>query len=506
MSHDLAQRCLTFVWENQPDAAVEAGHLPPVPWEAVNRERRAAALAKADELIAELRAAPGDDPVTAVALYHVTCTRSLVARCDIGILNHMTGPVGRLAWAADMWPMGLDPAAERFAERLAAFPAYCDEVAAEVAGTQGSRPVLEAFLAQVDSLIGDLRAGKEPLSRPFTDAGREVPAGLMDGALAGLTTLREVAVAALPSAAEASPMPGRPDGAEWYAEATYTGASLALTPDELEKLGRQILDRSRARFIQLRDEGYADVPAFATGNDYLERVRVVHARLVEALPRIIDTVPETPSEVVAMPEAHALVGPPAFYGPSSKANGRPGYLYVNGSEPHAREWEVLPLAMHEGVPGHHLQLALLDENEALPEVLRLLMVNAFTEGWAVYSERLTAEMGIEVSPLEEFGLLAHQRWRAARLVIDVGLHVRGWSIDEAVAFMVAEVGIDPEAVRREVVRYVAWPGQALGYAVGAEIIADWVAARVRDGVPLATAHAELLRMGSVPLSSLKGSS
>ena len=99
-------------------------------------------------------------------------------------------------------------------------------------------------------------------------------------------------------------------------------------------------------------------------------------------------------------------------------------------------------------------------------------------------------------------MLTHQRWRAARLVVDVGLHVHGWSVDTAVTFMVEQTGLDRVALRREVIRYLAWPGQALGYMVGAEAVSSWVAAQRARGVPLATAHADLLQRGSIPLSVL----
>jgi uncharacterized protein (DUF885 family) len=105
-----------------------------------------------------------------------------------------------------------------------------------------------------------------------------------------------------------------------------------------------------------------------------------------------------------------------------------------------------------------------------------------------------------LTPADEFALLTHQRWRAARLVVEAGLHVHGWSVDTAVAFMVEQTGLDHDALSREVVRYLGWPGQALGYRVGAEVVSAWIAARRRAGVQLATAHADLLRLGSIPLS------
>jgi uncharacterized protein (DUF885 family) len=501
---DLAARCLTFVWEQDPDLAVEAGRLPPRLWEDVSLGQRDAVLDAADALIAELAAQPDIRPLE-VARYHVACARSLVARRGIGMLNHMTGPASRLSWAAESWPVAADPGAEVYLERLRAFPAYCRDLVREGARwpEPGSRPVLEAFVSQLDALVEAQRSTAAPLLRPLTEAGRAAPPDLLDRLLAALLELRSFAVAALASAHPASPLPELADGPQRYAEATYRGTSRSLSPGRLEAIGQGILSRSQPRFDRLRDSGEVTFQPMSSGAEYLERAVRAHARLVTALPAVCSRLPRMPCEVVAMPAAHAAVGPPAYYGPSSHRNNRPGQLYVNTAAPTiTRSWEVLPLAMHEGVPGHHLQLALLDENESIHETLRLLSVNAFTEGWAVYAETLAPELGLDLTPVDEFGLLAHQRWRAARLVTDVGLHVRGWSLDRAVAFMAGCTGLDRDAVRREVVRYVAWPGQALGYTVGAETVAAWVAGRRATGVPLADAHAELLALGSVPLSVL----
>ena len=506
MAGDLEVRARTFVWESDPDLAVEAGWLPPVLWEDLSPGHRDEAVEQADGLLAELAAA-GDEQPFDVLRYHLTCARSTVAHREIDVLNHMTGPAARLAWAAESWPLVADPGAEVYIERLRAFPSYCRDLLRSSAdwAVPGSRPVLEAFVAQVDALVDAQRGGEPPLLRPLLAAGRSVPEEMLDNLIVGLLDLRGRAVAAMPSAYWSSPLPHVPSGTDRYAEAVYRGTSRSMSGEELEALGRDMLGRSQRRFEELLFGGLVSQEPMVSGGYYLDRATEANERLGAALPAVCRDLPEMPCIVVPMPEAHAAVGPPAFYGPSSRRNGRPGSLFVSTAEPViTREWEVLPLAMHEGVPGHHLQIALLDENESIPEVLRLLSVNAFTEGWAVYAERLSGELGLDVGPVDEFGLIAHQRWRAVRLVTDVGLHLRGWSVDDAVRFMATNTAQDERAVRREVIRYLAWPGQALGYAVGAETIAAWVAARRAEGTALPDAHADLLSLGSVPLSALTG--
>jgi uncharacterized protein (DUF885 family) len=526
VADDLEVRARTFVWESDPDLAVEVGWLPPVLWEDLSPAHRDEAVERADALLEELAGAgsagvaggqapagPGSAGVAGgarpfdVLRYHLTCARSAVAHREIDVLNHMTGPAARLAWAAESWPLVADPGAEVYVERLRAFPPYCRDVLRSSAdwALPGSRPVLEAFVAQVDALVDAQRGEDPPLLRPIVAAGRTVPEEVLDNLIVGLLDLRARAVAAIPAGHGSSPLPHVPSGTDRYAEAVYRGTSRSMSGEQLEELGRAMLRRSQRRFEELLGGGRISLEPMASGGYYLDRAMQANERLSAALPAVCRDLPEMPCVVVPMPQAHAAVGPPAFYGPSSRRNGRPGSLFISTAEPViTREWEVLPLAMHEGVPGHHLQIALLDENESIPEVLRLLSVNAFTEGWAVYAERLAGELGLDVGPVDEFGLIAHQRWRAARLVTDVGLHLRGWGVDEAVRFMAANTAQDERAVRREVIRYLAWPGQALGYAVGAETIAGWVAARRAEGTALPDAHADLLRLGSVPLSALTG--
>lgn len=528
---DLGGRALRFVLEHDPDLAVEAGRLPPVLWEDVSERHRLAACEAADALLSEItdaiaaRAADAptagvtDEPAARadgrlldrslpVARHHVTGARSLIERSGIEALNHMTGPAARLSWSADTWPVSSDPNAEVYVERLLAFPSYCDELARQCLrpGQVASRAVLGAFVRQVDALVEAHRDGTGPLQAPVVTAGGSLPGGALDDVLAGLRRLRTIAVevAADPGTVEASPLPHLADGRQRYAEAVYRGTSRELSPRQLTELGQAVLDGSQRRFEQLRDGGRVGFEPVPDTAELLAAATAVHQRVTAALPAVCSALPVMPCEVVVMPGAHAAVGPPAYYGPSNRRSGRPGSLYVNTAEPvTVRPWELLPLIMHEGVPGHHLQLALLDEDESIPEIMRLLSVNAFTEGWAVYAETLGRDMGFDLTPAEEYGGLAYQRWRAARLVTDVGLHVAGWSVDAAVRFLADCTGQDRGAVRREIVRYLAWPGQALGYMVGAKTVESWVAARRAEGLPLADAHARLLRLGSVPLTELR---
>lgn len=512
VQNELQSRVLKFAWEQDPDLALQAGHIPPSLWRNASERGRQLARETAEGLLDEIAQAHGTKHLA--AHYHVASAGMLAQSPSIGVLNHMTGPAASLSWGVYSWPLAADPFCEAYIERLHLFPTYCSALLEHIRDGPASREhasgaVLRAFIAQVDAFVDAHRSSSSALLLPLKRAQAKgqrckVPSPeLCEDVIASLLRLKDAARIALGAAQPASPLPHASKGADRYSAAIYQGTSLHMTPDEIEGLGYKILRASERRFWQLHESAHAAVDIPKTSSDLFEAFVVTHDTLVAASSRVSYVQPTMECEVVPMPHAHAAVGPPAYYGPSSAVNRRKGSVYVNTAQPVTTHgWEILPLAMHEGVPGHHLQLGLLDENDSLPDLIRLLSVNAFAEGWAVYAETLAPAMDLDISPSGEFGLLAHQRWRAARLIVEVGLHVRGWRISEAAKFMVAQTAQDISAVRREIVRYLAWPGQALGYAVGAAVIDHWVKTRTNSGVELIDSHDELLRLGSIPLSTL----
>lgn len=515
---DIESRVLKFAWEQNPDLALDAGYLPPRLWEdlAVDRKQRACEEAESlKDIIVRTNLSLVE---RLAAQYHVTSAYFWASTPAVCMLNHMTGPVARLSWAGSSWPLAADPSCDLYIERLEQFTSYCKALVRCIREEPetleyASRAVLSAFMAQVDAFIDAEQAGAGAVFLPLRNArirGHQCKTprpDLLADILTSVLALRQAAESAVKSAQSSSPLLHTREGADRYSAAIYCGTSAPMTPDDIERLGRDILSRSMRRFRKLLKGGGVAMECPQTGEQLLEEFRTAYARLTGALPSISPVQPVMRCQIVPMPEAHAVAGPPAYYGPSSFRNAREGSLYVNAAAPiKTRSWEILPLTMHEGMPGHHLQLGTLDENEGLSDLVRLLSVNAFTEGWAVYAETLASAMDLEISPAEEFGLLAYQRWRAARLVVDVGLHVRGWSIAKATRFMSGQTAQDVGLARREVVRYLAWPGQALGYSVGAHVISGWVKGRREAGVSLRETHKELLGLGSVTLSGLMPSS
>jgi uncharacterized protein (DUF885 family) len=157
----------------------------------------------------------------------------------------------------------------------------------------------------------------------------------------------------------------------------------------------------------------------------------------------------------------------AYYRQPAMDGSRPGQYYVNTSSPTTRpRYEAAVLAFHESVPGHHLQIAIGQELEGLPSFRRNLGTTAFFEGWGLYTERLSDEIGLYANDLDRIGVLSFDAWRASRLVVDTGMHALGWTRDQAVAFMLEHTALARNNIENEVDRYIAWPGQALAYKVG----------------------------------------
>jgi uncharacterized protein (DUF885 family) len=217
-------------------------------------------------------------------------------------------------------------------------------------------------------------------------------------------------------------------------------------------------------------------------------------------------VPRAPCRVDEMSAYEAKDAVLGYYQPPAADGSHPGVHWLNTSAPGTRtRYEYEALAFHESVPGHHLQFALAQELEELPRFRRFGYVTAFSEGWALYTERLADELGLYSGDLERFGMLSFDSWRACRLVVDTGLHQLGWSRDQAVGYMLANSALTRTNIENEVDRYVAMPGQALAYMVGRlELVRlrERAQARLGDRFDLRAYHDLVLGTGGVPLSVL----
>jgi uncharacterized protein (DUF885 family) len=387
---------------------------------------------------------------------------------------------------------------------------------------------LDTLLAQSDETWPLLAPAREahPSWSP-ADLGifrADLAAAVADDVRPALLRLREVLAHEILLATRSDDMPGLMHvrgGAEAYPLLIRTHTSLDLTPDALHAIGLSEVARINSELEVLGDRvlGTADRTAilhrlrtdsalyFATSDEVADKAASALARAREAIPGWFGTLPRAECVVVRMGEHEAKHGTIAYYRQPAPDGSRPGRYYVNATEPTTRpRYEAEALAYHESIPGHHLQIALAQEVAGLPEFRRHLGVTAFWEGWGLYSERLSNEMGLYSGDLDRIGMLSLDAWRACRLVVDTGMHAMGWTRRHAIDYMTANSALAPNNIANEVDRYIVWPGQALAYKVGQlEMLRLREEARQRQGAAfdIRAFHDALLSGGALGLRTVR---
>jgi uncharacterized protein (DUF885 family) len=254
-------------------------------------------------------------------------------------------------------------------------------------------------------------------------------------------------------------------------------------------------------FLRTDKQFYANTP-----DELIDYAMVLSKRIDALLPQLFNQLPRTPYGVAPVPDSIAPKYTTGRY-VSPRNDRQPGYYWVNTYALDKRPLYALPaLTLHEAVPGHHLQISLAREMTDLPQVRRSTYISAFGEGWGLYSEFLGKEVGFYETPYDEFGRLSYEMWRACRLVVDTGMHVMGWTRQQALDYMLENTALSEHNVTTEIDRYISWPGQALSYKLG-EIKIKELRARATqilgDDFDLREFHAAILAHGSVPLTVLE---
>jgi len=274
-----------------------------------------------------------------------------------------------------------------------------------------------------------------------------------------------------------------PYGKEFYQNRiNFYTTSTQYTADDIHQIGLKEVARIKAEMEQIIKElnfkgTFADFLQFLrtdeqfyakTPNELLMIARDISKRIDAQLPRFFKTLPRKPYGVAPVPDAIAPKYTGGRYIGTSKESTEPGYYWVNTYDLPSRTLYTLPsLTAHEAVPGHHLQGSLNNElGDSIPEFRKNLYLSAYGEGWGLYAEFLANDMGIYTTPYEKFGQLTYEMWRACRLVVDTGIHAKGWTRDQVVDYMASNTALSLHEINTETDRYISWPGQALSYKIG----------------------------------------
>lgn len=420
---------------------------------------------------------------------------------------------------------------ERLMRRIARFPTYLaahtenlEEGARE--GRTAARPVMERTITQLRRAV-KTPAGESPLLAPdrtLTDEQRDLLRERLERDVApALAEYLGSLERLLPRARTGDGVWSLPDGEAVYSTAILAWTTLEDPPQTFHDYGLASLDEIDTERAAIAAQlGYGDVESLRAALDddpenrppsresLVELARELIAKADAVAPAVFGRLPRAACEVRPVEAYMEAEAPPAFYFPPAPDGSRDGIYYINTYDPASRPLHRLATTTyHEAVPGHHFQISLETELEDLPDFRRFgsrLVGAAFAEGWGLYSERLADELGLFDGPRERLGMLDAQAWRAARLVVDTGIHAFRWERQRAVGFLRRTAGLTPLEAETEVDRYICWPGQALSYMSGQrEIQSLRHAMQERDGdrFDLSAFHDAVLGHGSLPLATLR---
>ena len=314
-----------------------------------------------------------------------------------------------------------------------------------------------------------------------------------------------------------------PNGKEYYQNRiNYYTTSTQYSADAIHQIGLDEVDRIKnemekiilelefqGSFSEFLDFLRTDPQFYATSPEQLLMIaRDMAKRADEQLPRFFKTLPRKPYGVAAVPAAIAPKYTTGRYVGTSKNSTDPGYYWVNTYDLPSRPLYVLPsLTVHEAVPGHHLQGSLnLELGDSIPQFRKNTYLSAYGEGWGLYCEFLAEEMGMYTTAYEQFGKLTYEMWRACRLVVDTGIHAKGWTRDQVIEYMSKNTALSIHEINTETDRYISWPGQALSYKIGELKIRELRTKAEKElgsNFDIREFHEVVLEQGTVTLSILE---
>jgi uncharacterized protein (DUF885 family) len=445
--------------------------------------------------------------------------------------------LGRWAGGQAAQPMKTPANYDHFLARLKKLPAWIAQAIANMeqgiaSGIVLPRALVERTLPQYDALLP-----ADPEQTPYLAGVHNFPPSIGAADQRRLreayraTVSRQLVPAVqrlraflheryLPNAGTGFGLGALPGGTEWYRAAVRWSTTTDLTADQIHELGlkevariRGEMERVKAKFgyegpllafLQSLDQR-PELKPFRTEAEVLAAFGAINEKVKTGLPSLFERAPKAPLEIRAV-DALSRATASDYYAPPAVDGSRPGVFYaVVMDAPEYRNSRMAALFLHEGQPGHHYQMALQQELK-VPRFRKSLWYDAYGEGWALYAEGLGRELGLYDDPNAYLGRLLMELHRAMRLVVDTGLHSKGWTREQAIAYMRENEGTSEEAARRAAERYMAWPAQALAYKVGElKLLELRERARTQLGAKfdVRTFHTQVLSDGNLPLAMLE---
>lgn len=427
---------------------------------------------------------------------------------------------------------------ENYCARLEACNAYMNEYIGTMraglkAGYTLPKVVMGGWETAIDAHIVD-DAAKSLLYPPFDNFPDAVSAGdrarlsergqkaISGSVVPGYKALHDfLANEYVPRCRESIGASGLPNGKAFYEHRVRYYTTLDLTPQQVHDTGLSEVKRIRAEMEQVIAESgfkgsFADFLAFLrtdnrfyvdTPDQLLKEVSFICKKMDGQLPKMFKTLPRMQYGIKPIPDFIAPKTTTAYYNQPAGDGTRSGTYYMNTYDLKARPlYELEALSLHESVPGHHLQIAIMQELPNVPNFRRYTYFTAFVEGWGLYSERLGLETGFYEDPYSDFGRLTYEMWRALRLVVDTGIHYFGWTRQQAIDYMATNGALSMHNVTTEVDRYISWPGQAVAYKIGElkiRELREYATKELGPKFDVREFHDVVLWSGAVPLDVLE---
>jgi uncharacterized protein (DUF885 family) len=467
-------------------------------------------------------------------------TKQIFALMPVNQFNSAHLNFAQLASGSSVHPFKTAQDYRNFLSRARGFSAWVDTAIANMRegsakGVTQPRILMERVLGQLTPLMADdvennilfaplkmLPAGLSATERAAL--AKEYAEGVRTIMLPAYTRLHTyIRDEYLAKCRETAGIGAVPGGKEAYAYAVRNLTTTNLSPEEIHQIGLKEVARIRAEMDKVQAQvGFkgtlaeflafvANDPQFApfkTDEEVLDAYRAIEGRIMAQVPKFFRQLPRSKFEIRATEKFRAATAS-AEYIAGTVDGSRPGTFYVPIPDvTKARTPRMENLFLHEAIPGHHFQISLTLENTALPKFRRYDANNAYVEGWALYTESLGKELGLYTDPYQYLGMLFGDMHRAIRLVVDTGLHAKGWTREQALAFEAENEGGKPEDQRHvaEIERYMSWPGQALGYKIGQLKIRElrkWSEKEMGAKFDLPAFHDRVLMEGALPLAVLE---